>query len=163
MAVLEAAKRGYKVEKNGEVFAPNGKRLVAPVDPSKGYRRFTIRCDGKFLAVRVHKLVAFQKFGSAAFRKGIEVRHLDGNRINNTWSNIAIGTPHENQMDKPSSVRRAVALNAASKLRKLTESELRRFRSLREQGWTYKELGKEFGLSKSTISYIVNRKTYSGA
>ncbi len=38
--------------------------------------------------------------------------------------------------------------------------QVRELRALRKQGWSLRQLCKKYGLAVSTMSYIVNRKTY---
>lgn len=90
----------------------------------------------------------------------MEVRHLDGDPKNNSVTNIAIGTHSENMMDVDPEVLRQKALHAASYRRSLTEDEVEELREFRRQGATYKQLCARFGIAKSTVSYIVNYKTY---
>lgn len=56
-----------------------------------------------------HRVVAFRKYGEIVFEKGIMVRHLDGNKLNNTPNNLAIGYNQDNVNDHMTS-RREVAL-----------------------------------------------------
>lgn len=63
-------------------------------------------------------------------------------------------------MDKSPEVRQRVAEYAASFQRSLTEERVAQLREDRENGDTYAQLMKKYGLAKSTVSYIINRKTY---
>jgi hypothetical protein len=85
------------------------------------------------------------------------VRHIDGNPLNNTWDNIEIGTASENMMDIPKEIRIATATNASfSRKAKYSEEKILKIKELHKNGWSYKEIMKELGISsKGTISYIV--------
>lgn len=109
------------------------------------------------MKVKVHRLQAFQKYGLSVFRRGIQVRHLNGNSLDNSISNIAIGTCRQNAMDKEQSTRVAVAIKASSKNRKLSDKVIKEIRSDRLNGDTYKELMVKYGItSKGTMSHIIN-------
>lgn len=62
------------------------------------YRTVSL-CDGKGdrRNVRVHQLVARAFLGPQ--EPGMQVRHLDGNSLNNVLSNLVYGTPKENALD----------------------------------------------------------------
>lgn len=54
-----------------------------------------------------HRVIAFRKYGSIVFEKGILVRHLDGNKINNSPDNLVIGTNQDNVNDHVTARREA--------------------------------------------------------
>lgn len=56
-----------------------------------------------------HKFVAFQKYGTSAFEKGVHVRHLDGNVFNLSYDNIVLGSAKDNEADKSPTVRKRSA------------------------------------------------------
>lgn len=56
-----------------------------------------------------HRVVAYRKYGPSAFDAGILIRHLDGNKSNNSPENLALGTIKENNEDHMSSRRSAAA------------------------------------------------------
>ena len=52
--------------------------------------RVTIHLDGKKYNARVNKIIGFVKFGPDALRRGVSVRHKDGNKFNNRASNLEL-------------------------------------------------------------------------
>ena len=159
--VLYAHKKGYRVTEDGRVFAPSGKERKLRVG-STGYWTFSVRSraegvDGPCL---VHKLAALQWFGASNFKPGIQVRHLDGNPLNNRRENLALGTGSQNMMDRPATERRAHAKKAAKARRAFTDGQVRTIRKRKANGESLKTLAAEYGVANSTISYIVNRKMY---
>lgn len=155
----KAYDQGYRAMKDGEVIGKRGKLLSLSTD-ARGYPAFSIRLNGIRTRVRVHRLVAYQKFGEALFEDGIEVRHLDNDRQNSSWDNIAVGTKHENRMDLPSSVRHRAALKAGRANSPLDEKAVQDIRRKLDDGATYREVMAEYGIAKSTTSYIKNRITW---
>lgn len=149
--------KGYRVADDGSILNPRGKKLTGYIG-SRGYRRF--KYDRNKNDLDVHRLAAYQLFGNKLFEEGIEVRHLDGNALNNAKNNLAIGTASQNYFDKPLSVRLFVSNSGAQVLRKLTNIEIKEMRLKREHGASYKELMDKYGIAKSTVSYIINKKTY---
>jgi HNH endonuclease len=159
--LLLAIERGNKVAANGDFTGPNG------IDSSRiglrGYLQIWVKSrdlgDGNVL---VHRIQAYQLYGDLVFAPGIEVRHRDGNKLNNSKENILLGSSSDNKMDCPKNERLRHAKVAASFLRKLTQYEAESLRYDRSSGATYADLIAKYGISKSTVSYVVNRKTYAG-
>lgn len=108
----------------------------------------------------VHRLVLETYVGPCP--KGMECRHLDGNRANNHIDNLKWGTRSENQCDR---VRHGTSNRGEQSRRtKLTDSKVKLIRQL----WrdyrphiTLLELGAIFGVHESYISLIVNRKRWA--
>ena len=158
LATVTAFQKGYKVI-DGEPYNPSGVKLKTTVQNKRSfmYRRFSVSIDGRKNNVYLHKLVALQKFGTAMLEPGVQVRHLDGDSTNNREENIEIGTVSDNQMDKPEALRKTLAANASSRLRRLTDEQIAQARELRAQGWPYKKLMEKFNIpSTGSMSYIIN-------
>ena len=142
-ALLLASKKGYRVMNNGDVYSHLGNKLSLRND-GMGYLVFNVKYNGKVTPIRAHRLQAFQKYGYDLLEEGIEVRHLNGNPEDNSYSNIAIGTSSDNAFDNP------------NRLSKEIHQEIRdRYES---ENITQKELADEYGLkSQSAVHYIVNK------
>ena len=159
--VIEAYDKGYRVSEVGDVISPfSSIPLKNQLRSYKcGYKiyRFTIRsvvCNFS-RSIPIHKLTAYQKYGLEAFKHSIEIRHLDGNSLNNSPSNIAIGMPHDNAMDKQHEVRKRVAISAATKVRKFTDKDVNEIRKFHKG--SYKETMEAFNISsKGSLHYILN-------
>lgn len=101
-AMVMAHEDGYVIIGN-EVISPHtNKALRLSLNPN-GYPKFTYRFKGERSksTVRVHRLVAYQKYGTRLFEDDTEPRHLDGDKLNFRLENIAIGTHSQNMMDIP--------------------------------------------------------------
>lgn len=99
-----AYQKGYRIDKDGILLNKN-KEKVKGFIKSSGYRFHTIRFNNGFKTFAFHRLQAFQKFGDEIFKPDIEVRHLDGNALNNSLINIEIGSRSQNMMDIPKNIR----------------------------------------------------------
>lgn len=158
--IVKAYGMGYRVDKYGQVISPfSGKprKLRKHLCAGVPYYDFTIKHNRQANVIKVHKLVAYQKFGKDAFKDGIVTRHLDGNSENNCPSNIDLGTQSQNQMDRDPEDRLSHSIKAATSKRVLTDHEVMQVRLRRSQGLTYQQLADEFGLSgKGQAHYIVN-------
>jgi HNH endonuclease/NUMOD4 motif len=82
---------------------------LTPSINTKGYRRVTLTQAGVSRTREVHRLVCLEFHGQPG--SGQEVRHLDGDSLNNCASNLAWGTHSENCLDK---VTHGTAINASS-------------------------------------------------
>ena len=157
-----AHKNGYRVTADGKLTNPAG-TVVKTVPDTYGYLSKGMRVDnllgkrGSPRRLMVHKLAAFQKFGDACFEKGIQVRHLDGNRKNNSPDNIKIGSASENSYDRPRKQRKEQAIIASQSLRKLTAPQIEELKRDRVKGDTYLKLCSKYGVAKSTVAYILNK------
>lgn len=163
-AVRLAHKKGYIVRDDGSVISPHGvTRKLGTKHPGKSgrlpYYRFNI-VDSRSVRVPipVHLLMAYQKFGEKTFSPGFEVRHVDGDSLNNHIENIELGTRSENELDKPKRVRVRVAKNAASKVKRLSETQEEELRTLRASGWSYQRLADYFGIAIGTAHRTLNKR-----
>jgi hypothetical protein len=82
---------------------------------------------------------------------GLEIRHLDGNPLNNCLTNLAWGTPAENKEDRKTH---------GTWGWKLSEPIVREVYVLRLFGETLGSLAKRFHTTPQTISHIFNGKTW---
>ena len=169
LAVLYAYSRGYKVSSNGtKVTGIRTSSLKLNIGRA-GYYYFCVHpiIDNKRdkVLVKVHRLQAYQKYGEEIFKKGIQVRHLNNNKLDNSWNNIAIGTPSENMKDSPyvGERIRKHSLRAGLMRSPLSEQDVLEIRKRVREGkyGTYQKLAEEYGLkSKSTICGIVKRNNW---
>jgi len=152
--------RGYTATQSGDVISPTG-TVLACTGGGK-YNTFSINVKGDPLPVKVHQFVAYLKYGRRALGENVVVRHSNDNRRDNSFLNIRIGTQSNNMMDQPRSVRVARARHAAKSNKKLSDAQIRALLADRAGGMKYAELMAKYKVAKSTVSYIVNGKTYRG-
>ncbi len=164
---------GYRVTDEGGVIAPSGRSLLTTLS-NKGYYHFSlpvrkVDCEkhgltSRMIRIAVHRLAAYQLFGEDVLKDAIQVRHLNGDRLDNRLINIAIGTQSENSMDRPEHARKAHAAHAGSypkkKLRKLTNDQAREIRIRFDGGESARVLAKAFAVVHGTINNIVYGRTY---
>ena len=112
------------------------------------------------MTVKVHRLMAYQKFGDAIFKNGIQVRHLNGNSQDNSDANITIGTQAQNIMDRSPESRHTHAVSAGRSRSHLSDEDILEMRNGFSNGKTLKWAMKKYNIAKATASYIKNRKTY---
>lgn len=70
--ILLAYKRGYRVLDDGRVLSSRNK-VLKPSKCPQGYLSFSLKMpDRKSRRVKVHRLMAYQKYGDAIFVNGVE-------------------------------------------------------------------------------------------
>lgn len=81
---------------DGRVRRYQGQRLRFYADDF-GYRKVTLKKNGLWVRVHVHLLVAEAFKGPRP--PGLQVRHYDGDHLNNRPDNLIYGSPLENHAD----------------------------------------------------------------
>ncbi len=116
------------------------------------------RKDGKHMTVFVHRLIAEAFLGPSPF-DGAQVRHLDGNGLNNHYTNLAWGSAKENFDDSKRLGR--VAEGTKHGHAKLTLEQVKEIKCrvglIRGQD---KHIAEEFGVSRSLVSLIKTGKVW---
>jgi hypothetical protein len=144
--IIETYNKGYRVIE-GNLYNPKGILIKGYID--NGYRCTKIRYNSIPVRLQFHRLLAYQKYRDEMFEEGIEVRHLDGDSLNNLDDNIAIGTHQENMMDIPKQKRIDNASNR--------KYDYEAVRSYYQETKSYKNTMKLFGItSKGTLNYILH-------
>lgn len=159
-----AYKKGYQVTANGTIIGSRGLPIRGSLQNKHrivgGYRTFNLKVGKQTKRVFVHQLQAYQKFGAAALAEGIVVRHRDNISLNNSYDNITIGTQQQNAMDRDPEKRQAQAQKAANARKRWTDEEVLELRARHQRGVQANLLAKEQKVCKSTMSMMLNNKTY---
>lgn len=155
------SKKGYTVTEDGHLMSPKNK-IVGTHPNKKGlrYEYVSVLYKGKIDKLFAHRLQAFQKYREEIYKEGIVVRHLNGNSLDNTFNNIAIGTIVDNALDIPKEKRKemSVVANKASmrKIIKYDQNIVDKAVYMRKQGLSYAKIAKALGIStKAQANYIV--------
>lgn len=139
--------KGYTIDKDGIISNPQSKKLKGCVYDK--YLKISVRTsENSSFPVRVHKFQAYVKFGDKIFEKGIVVRHLDGDSLNNKWDNIAIGTQSQNMMDRPEIDRK----NHSDGKGKITEEIKDKIKLYFENGDSIRLISKKVDVKRTTLS-----------
>ena len=158
--LLVAIEKGYRIDDGGIIWYQD-KRVNGTID-TRGYKVINIRLpDGNCGIVDVHRMQAFYSYGGAIFKGGIQVRHRNGKQLDNSRSNILIGTQSDNMMDRTQEERRRLAIDASWVNRRFTDKEVRNIKKDRRDGYSYRDLIFKYGASKSFYSYMFNKSIYA--
>lgn len=108
-----------------------------------GYYFFNVCINGKAKSVAIHKMVALTFIGSRP--ENMDIRHLDGNKLNNHISNLCYGTRQQNIED----TQRHGNFKITNK--KLSEKDIIK---IRKSKISYKELAKKYNVKINTIKHV---------
>ena len=149
-----ALNKGYYVNVLGDLY--HNDKLYNIFKNTDGYNVFYIRYNGKKRILTTHRLQAYQKYGDNIYIYGQEVRHIDGNKNNNSFFNLVMGSRRDNMLDIPEKIRLEKSIYASLKIVKYNNVE--EIRKYHNDGHSYREIMKRFGISsKGTLSYIINK------
>jgi hypothetical protein len=150
----------YAVSNYGRVKRIDSNKILQTHCKSCDYNQIGLMIKGKCKTLKVHWLVTAAFLGPRP--EGYETNHKDGNKRNNHISNLEYVTSGENNLHayrmglrKPSP-RLGEACNKA----KLNRNEVLKIRELRRSGYTTVLLAKMFGISHSSISDIMTKKSW---
>ena len=151
--------RSYWVFRRDEYWKRPVPKVLIPNINSVGYATVSLIdwCSGTQTTHSVHSLMLTAFRGPRPSDRHV-CGHRDGNPLNNHISNLAWITWEENEADKRRHGR--MLLGAHNHQSKLTDSKVRAMRSGRECGSSFRELGKEFGVSSTTAHRIVTRRMW---
>jgi hypothetical protein len=144
---------GYFISTEGKVFNKKGLEIKSRIQKrvhGKGYPIIDLRKDKKTVTIFVHKLVMLTYFeGKPSSRH--QIRHLDGDKTNNSIFNLDWGTPEENMRDK---------LKTGTYGQKLSADQVCVIRSRAKNKENPKKLAEEYQVHLHTIYKIIRRETW---
>lgn len=154
---------GYFVTPDGCVFSTipwrgqDIRQLLAHPD-GYGYLSVSLPRDGKRVSVKVHRLVALTFLGPPPSPVH-EVRHLNGNQLDNRVSNLAWGTKKDNADDRERHGR--TAYGERNGFVRLTEEKVREIRALAAQGLSQRTIARKIGTHQTNVGDIINQKGWA--
>ena len=87
----------YSITRSGKIKNDRTGHILSFYINKKGYKCIDLSTNGKRHKCRLHQLLANTFIGEQ--KKGLCVRHLDGNSLNNSIENLAYGTQSDNEKD----------------------------------------------------------------
>ena len=149
----------YRIEKDGTCWIVD--------QTTKTWRRWdrlhrTSKKNSKYRTVsycgtkiQAHRLVYAKHKGK--LYATLTINHIDGNPSNNHPENLELITQKENNLHSYRVLNKKPVVGYS----KISSPIARMIRQQRKLGATYAELMSMFGLCKSTISYVVNKRTWN--
>jgi hypothetical protein len=157
----------YRVSSGGDVqskWGRGGRRRAhgdwRPIigDIASGYRRVTLYDGEQRRRELVHALVLEAFVGPRP--EGAEACHANGNRQDNRVANLRWDTPSANWSDRKLHGRTAATTGSRNARHRLTEVVVLRIRERHALGENQRVLARDYEVSESSISMIVNRRTW---
>lgn len=151
----------YQAGADGSLIGPSGKILSGGLD-TDGYRQVLIYRTGMSRVCRkIHGLICEAFHGPRPSPKH-HAAHIDGDKLNNSASNLRWSTAKENIADKLTHGTVTRTLGEINGQAKLTAGQVSEIRSRYWcQQLTQRELAEEYGVKQPTISNIISRRTWS--
>ena len=137
--------------KNGRTQYKKGTILKNKMG-TNGYYYVCLYKNNKQKTFMIHSLVALNFIGDRPYKN--DICHINGNRLDNKVTNLKYDTRTENFND----MYRQGKKNPKGKLSVEDVLEIRKMR--KEENVPYKELAIIFGVSESTIGYVVTKRSY---
>ncbi len=137
--------RNYAADVYGDIWSRakgEWKRLKGS-PTSKGYLSVTPAKDGKYVTRTIHRLVCETYYPE--LHPGTQVRHLDGEQLNNAPENLSWGTQEENWTDRIWHGKGIGEGHHNSKINMVTAAEIRRSDA------PQRYLAAQYGVKQSTI------------
>ena len=147
----------YQITRMGKVWSKLRKRahcsgrFLTPLLQQTGYVQVNLYKNGKMYTRRIHRLLLETFVGPCP--KGMECRHLDGDKQNNILSNLCWGTRKENGVDR---VVHGTSGQGENHPRvKLNNQRVCEIRNLAKSGGASQQLiAKQFGICQQMVSRI---------
>lgn len=143
----------YAVDEQGNAYSLKyGKiRKLKSYISRSGYKMYRFRINNKTKHFSAHQLsyyVNVEKFDS---KDGLQIDHIDGNKLNNNFRNLRRVTREEN-MKNPITINRirnsVKGVEPPNKLMNVTKQKCS---ELHRQGWSISRIAKYFNCSRSTV------------
>ena len=148
----------YQVSSEGLVRSVKREKLLRLQLNNSGYLRTNLSKQGKCKYVFAHRLVALAFLGAP--EKGIDVNHIDGNKLNNRLSNLEYVTRSQNMKHA-----RSMGLHnnyADGHYNAVLTSEDALYLQIvySQTGLRGNDLAAHFGVSARTINDVLDGKTW---
>lgn len=151
---------GYEVSDAGHVYSTKSDLYLATGKDKDGYLTVQVTVKNKSTRLWVRR-VACRAFRGPRPSPRYEVRHLNGNRINNRSENLAWGTRKQNAADRERHGRTAHSERNRGG-GKLTSAQARKIRSLIGKV-RYVDIAERFGISITTVVLIKSGRLWRRA
>lgn len=133
-------------------------RILRPVKHKNGYLAVSLWRDNKGVTFHIHSLVADAFIGPRPV--GMDVCHIDGNRLHNVASNLRYDTRRGNEADKEIHGTRNCGERHGLSKAKAEDIPVIRHRILVNKERAA-DVGADFGLSARAVSHIAKRTRWN--
>lgn len=160
------------ITRDAQVFEGETPFSLLPlrVSCSSTYARVSVLVNGRRQRIHVHVLMAQAFLGLDPTKRGtqgdsLQVDHKDGNKRNNHIDNLEVVTKRENYrraQGRGCYDRNGYASKGRPKmgLRRFSPADIDQMFELRNQGLSYREIGRRFGCDHKAVYQIIKGTTY---
>ena len=150
----------YFIDEYGNIYSKYKKDFLKPKKDKNGYLNIGLAAKNKTIYVRVATLVAYCFIGKPPKTiKNITVDHIDGNILNNHYTNLRWLERSTNSSIRKNRNKSSGELNHEAKL---TEKEVLEISELlMEDKLSLKQIGNIYNVSKYTISNIKRKVNWT--
>lgn len=144
----------YEVNSTGSIRSVKTNRVLIPHN-CKGYLGINLMQSVKIRRrLSLHSAVMRAFFGPCP--EGMQVNHIDGNKLNNALHNLEYVTNYQNAMHAIEVLGKHKRGENNGRAR-LTESDIREIRRLASEKVTHREIGLRFGIGPKYVNRITSR------
>lgn len=153
---VEEIQEYYNIHEEGVIERINTNKSLKPQNNGNGYLKVTLTIKGRQYQRYIHRLVAEIYIGRKDYQN--QVNHIDGNKSNNSVTNLEWVSNSENQIH----AHLTGLKNNGNKLwnGKFSETDINLMKIYDELKMKRKDIAKIFKCSKSTISEILKGNRY---
>lgn len=154
---IDGYKGVYQVSSLGRIrsFKNKETRILKQRINSRGYLYINLSENAKYKSYTVHRLVAIAFLG----KSNLTVNHKNGNKLNNTIENLEWITDLDNR--KHAKENNLTAKGERNGRHKLTLFSVKLLRYKYKNGKSIRSLSREFNISRSVITKIVNNISWN--
>jgi len=138
----------YFVTEDGKIFGIRGHQLKLNANSSGYFNIYSTRLKKNFT---IHRMVA-ELYVPNPLNKP-HINHIDGNRLNNHYTNLEWVTRSEN-------MKHSVNILGKKFIGKLSNDDIQYIKNnyqMRVKGYTQIDLAKKFGVTQAAIKYFLNK------
>lgn len=151
----------YMIDELGNIWSPyNGGKFLSPSPTKKGYVRIVLQTSEGRKTFQLHRLV-LETFNPIENCENLEVNHIDGDKNNNSLSNLEWCSGSFNVRHSIETGLKIPAKGTQIATNKLTEKEVLEIcELLKNSNLSLSEIGKQYGVSKHCVFDIKRKKSW---
>ena len=145
----------------GALYNTKTKKFVGAKSKTGRYCKYSLSENGRVGPIRhiqIHRLVWIWFKGPIT--KGLELNHKDTDKENNSLDNLEELTPVDNMRHARKNGLIPVLSGVNNPMSNLSQEDVDTIREMYSEGWSQKELARNYEVHVVTINNIVNFKTY---
>lgn len=145
----------YFADEFGEIYSFKYQKVrkLKSYISKKGYKMYRICINGKVKSVSAHHVSYWVNVSNFSNSDGLQIDHIDGNRLNNHYSNLRRVTQKENVNNPITNKRFQGNTNSIA-----FDIDVELLKNLYTAGESMRKLAKRFNCSRSTIKNRLNGK-----